>query len=94
MDVSQVVTVVAEEELALSQAMVPQFWSLMAVVLTLVETTWASQAVPLAILPPFSTLLEAMAESFEARIALFLALVSVQCLDEALMVSVVWLAES
>ena len=94
MDVSQVVTLVAEEELALSQAMVPQFWSLMAVVLTLVETTWASQAVPLAFLPPFSTLLEAMAESSEARIALFLALVSVRCLDEALMVSVVGLAES
>ena len=33
--VSQAVTVVAEEEFVLSQAVVQQFWSLMAVLLTL-----------------------------------------------------------
>ena len=87
MAVSQAVTEVAEEEPTLSQAVVPRFWSLMAVVLTLVETTLTSQAVPLAFLPPFSTLLEARAESSEARIALFPALVSMWCLSEAPVVS-------
>ena len=91
--VSQAVTEVAEEEPTLSQAVVPRFWSLMAVVLTLVETTLTSQAVPLAFLPPFSTLLEAMSVSFKARIGLSQALVSVRCPDEAPMVSMLRLAE-